>query len=375
MVRTEPVATLPRSGPIPSLDGIRALAVLLVFLAHSGLERVVPGGLGVTIFFVLSGFLITTLLRIERAGRARIDMRGFYLRRLVRLMPPLVLVVASAGLLSMAGLVDGAFSRGGLAAALLYLGNYHVIWNDFRGMPAGMGLVWSLAIEEHFYLVYPPLAALLLGLRRPGHAALAMAALCALVLAWRGVLVAQGAPAAYIGMATDTRIDAIGIGCLMALWRNPWLDRRPAAPTGRDAVFAAACVLLLLASLAWRDETFRLTLRYTVQALAIAGLIHQAVAFSHHRPYRWLQARPLVYLGTVSYTVYLSHQVILLGIARQWPAWGWGATTLLAVVLTWAVAEPMRRWVEAPCAAWRRRLHRPALPARPAAAILPVVAP
>jgi len=147
------------SGPIPSLDGIRAVAVSLVFFAHAGLEHVVPGGLGVTIFFVLSGFLITTLMRIEHARSGRIHFGGFYLRRLLRLMPPLFIVVAAAAALSAAALIDGGFTFGGLLSALFYLGNYHVIAHDFHGMPAGIGVVWSLAIEEHYYLLFPPLAA------------------------------------------------------------------------------------------------------------------------------------------------------------------------------------------------------------------------
>ncbi len=147
------------AGSIPSLNGIRAVAVLLVFLAHGGLEHVVPGGLGVTIFFVLSGYLITTLMRVEHDRHSRIDFRNFYLRRLVRLMPPLVVVVALAALLAALGVIGGAFSAEGLLAALFYFGNYFVIAHDFRGMPAGIGVVWSLAIEEHFYLLFPPVAA------------------------------------------------------------------------------------------------------------------------------------------------------------------------------------------------------------------------
>jgi peptidoglycan/LPS O-acetylase OafA/YrhL len=77
-----------KSGNIPSLDGIRAIAVCVVFFAHSGLEHLIPGGLGVTIFFVLSGYLISTLMRMEHAASGALDFRAFYLRRLLRLMPP-----------------------------------------------------------------------------------------------------------------------------------------------------------------------------------------------------------------------------------------------------------------------------------------------
>jgi peptidoglycan/LPS O-acetylase OafA/YrhL len=201
----------------------------------------------------------------------------------------------------------------------------------------------------------------LLRSRRAGWSALVLAGLCAAVLAWRCVLVANGASTDYVTMATDTRVDAILVGCLMALWRNPWLG--PVAPPRAlaDWGMAAASLAVLLATFAYRDETFRLTARYTLQSLAIAVLIYLAVARSGHWALRWLNARPLVYIGSISYTIYLSHHVILLGLAKHWPGLGWAGLTLAGAVLTLLVAEPMRRWVEQPCADLRRRLHQKAL--------------
>lgn len=363
------------TGPIPSLDGIRAVAVLLVFFAHDGLDNLVPGGLGVTIFFVLSGYLITTLMRIEHARSGAISYRDFYLRRLLRLMPPLFIVVAAAGLLSAASMIDGAFTPGGLLAALFYFGNYHVISHEFHGMPAGIGAVWSLAIEEHYYLFYPPLAALLLRVGRVGLSVTVLSMLCAAVLAWRYWLVFHGGSEAHLAMSTDTRVDAILVGCLMALLCNPWLDRVPAPKVLHDWAIAAVCVAVLLGTVLYRDEVFRLTARYTLQSLAIAPLIYLAVARADRLPFRWLNARALVYVGAISYTIYLSHHVILLGLAKHWPQAGWIWLTLVGAVLTLAVAEPMRRWVELPCARLRKRLHRKALARGIAPGFLSVGAP
>lgn len=349
------------TGTIPSLDGIRAVAVALVFFAHSGLEKLIPGGLGVTIFFVLSGYLITTLMRTEHARSGAISYRSFYLRRLLRLMPPLFIVVAAAGLLSALSLIDGGFTWDGMLSALFYFGNYHVISHDYRGMPAGIGVVWSLAIEEHYYLFYPPLAALLLRVGRIGLSVTLLSILCVAVLAWRYWLVFHGSSEAYLTMATDTRVDAILIGCLMALLRNPWLDHVPAPKALNDWGLAAVSVAVLIGTLVYRDEVFRLTARYTLQSLAIAPLIYLAVARADRLPFRWLNARPLVYIGTISYTIYLSHHVILLGLAKHWPQLNWFWLTLVGAVLVWAVAEPMRRWVEQPCAKLRKRLHRKTL--------------
>jgi peptidoglycan/LPS O-acetylase OafA/YrhL len=159
-------------------------------------------------------------------------------------------------------------------------------------------------------------------------------------------------------MATDTRVDAILVGCMMALWRNPWLDRVPAANGRRDAWVVALCVAVLLLTLMYRDDLFRLTVRYTLQSAAVAPLIYLAVARAQRWPFRWLSARPMVYLGTISYTVYLSHHVILLLVAKHWPQLDRLAAMLLAIALTLALAEPVRRWVEQPCARLRKRLHR-----------------
>jgi peptidoglycan/LPS O-acetylase OafA/YrhL len=324
----------------------------------------------VTIFFVLSGYLITTLMRREHQASGGVRLGAFYLRRVLRLMPPLFLVVAAAALLASLGVIGGEFSTRGLLAVLFYFGNYHVIASDFHGIPEGIGVVWSLAVEEHYYLLYPPLAIALLRLDRPRAAVALLLAMCAAMLAWRCWLALHGASEHYLTMATDTRADAILFGCVLALRHNPALDPVPPPDLRRDGALAAGCVLLLLGTLAWRDEFFRVTARYTLQSLAIAPLVYLAVARAAHAPFRWLNTRPMVYLGTISYTIYLSHQVILFGVERHAPALGGPATLALTAVLTLAVAAPMRRWVEEPCARLRRRLHRAARPAPPVPAAL-----
>jgi len=367
---------LPHAGSaIPSLDGLRAVAVSLVFLAHSGLENFIPGGLGVTIFFVLSGYLITTLMRAEFGRNGALSFRVFYLRRLLRLMPPLLIVVVATWLLSALTIIDGHFTLPGLSAAVFYFGNYYLIAHDFHGVPAGLGVIWSLAIEEHYYLVYPPLAALLLRIGSAAVSITTLSLLCAAVLAWRFWLVFHGGTDAYLVMATDTRIDAILVGCCMALLFNPWLDRVPALKPRNDWLVAGLCIALLIGTLVYRDPVFRLTARYTLQSLAVAPLIWLAVARAKQRPFRWLGARPLVYLGTISYTIYLAHHVILLAVAKHWPQLHWAWASMVAALLTLAVAEPMRRWVEGPCTRLRQRLHRPAAAAVRTRRLLPVRVP
>ncbi len=347
---------------IPSLDGVRAIAVSIVFLAHAGLERIVPGGLGVTVFFVLSGYLITTLMLQEIGRDGSLDFGAFYLRRLLRLMPPLLLVLAATLLASDLGWIDGGYSAAGLLSVLFYWGNYFVIAHDFNGLPAGMGVVWSLAVEEHYYLVYPFVLPVLLRTAGPRGAAGVLLLLCAMVLAWRCALFAAGASESWLTMATDVRIDAILFGGILALLCNP-LDHR-LVPTGdwRVTWLPLASITLLLASLLLRDAWFRQTIRFTVQSVAVAGLLYCAVASGRQSAsLSWvhlLNSPAMIYLGSVSYTIYLCHHVLLFAAAKQLPHAGPVTVALLAGALSLLLAASMRRWVEEPCARLRRRLHQ-----------------
>lgn len=137
-------------GPyFPSLDGIRAVAFFIVFIAHSQLLNDFPGGFGVTIFFFLSGYLITSLLREEARKTATISLKAFYLRRALRIFPPCYLTVILVSSLAAAGIVYNRESYFSLVSAFLYFSNY---WNTLgRGnLPAGLGILWSLAVEEHY---------------------------------------------------------------------------------------------------------------------------------------------------------------------------------------------------------------------------------
>ena len=349
-------------GAIPSLDGVRALAVGLVFFAHGGLQNIVPGGLGVTAFFVLSGYLITTLMRQEQARDGAISLRNFYLRRCLRLMPPLFVVVALSAALYAIGWLPFGYTWNGLLSVLFYFGNYHVIFNDFHGIPPGIGVVWSLAVEEHFYLIYPPLAALMLRPGRRGLSVTLLALACALVLVRRIWLVAHGGSEDYIGMATDTRIDAILVGCIMAMAMNPWLEPAP-MKLPPNPVVLAVCGAALAFSVLYRDEAFRMTLRYTIQSLAIAPLIYFAILRAKTPAFRWLGSRIPSYLGEVSYSIYLTHHLILELLRYKIPVLGATPTFILAACCSLLAAEAMRRWIERPCVALRRKLHSSKAPA------------
>src|ERR1700744_3613314 len=141
---------------VPSLDGIRAIAFLLVFVAHAGLKDIVPGGLGVTIFFFLSGYLITTLLRLEEDQTGTISLREFYIRRAIRILPPMYITLAVVFILSHSGAMRTIPTLWSYVAAVLFgTGYFSMLLNGVRWEGAGMETLWSLGVEEHFYLVFP----------------------------------------------------------------------------------------------------------------------------------------------------------------------------------------------------------------------------
>jgi peptidoglycan/LPS O-acetylase OafA/YrhL len=354
---------------MPSLDGIRALAFSVVFLAHAGLDEVVPGGLGVTVFFFLSGYLITTLLRHEFATTGRIDLRRFYLRRALRILPPFYLVLVGSVLVARWGVLRGGYEPDAVLAEALQLANYRIAFRGYHGLPAGTGVYWSLAVEEHFYLLFP---LFFLALQRWGLGGRAQArviwGLCAAVLAWRLLLVlAFKASADRVGLSTDTRVDSILFGCALAVHGNPAVDERPRASSAALQYFwAPASLILLAATLLFRHPVFRETLRYSLQGVALYAPMIVAVRAPRWAPVRLLNVRPVVFVGTLSYSLYLLHHVILnvveAHVIAPRPAQA-GVALALSGILAWG----MYQIVEKPCAQLRRRLAIAADPTTPAA--------
>ena len=125
---------------IPSLDGLRAVSFGIVFVAHAGLDKTVPGGFGVTVFFFLSGFLITTLMRTEFEKSGGVSLRAFYLRRVLRILPPFYLVLTAAAVLTALGLLGGELVPNAVAAQFLHYANYWIVRHDYTGQPLGTGV-------------------------------------------------------------------------------------------------------------------------------------------------------------------------------------------------------------------------------------------
>jgi peptidoglycan/LPS O-acetylase OafA/YrhL len=332
---------------------------MIVFASHAGLGDVVPGGFGVTVFFFLSGFLITTLLRAEFEGRATIDLGRFYLRRALRILPPFYIALSIALALTWLSILPSTLDLNAVLAQVMYWPNYWIIAHGTGGQALGTGVYWSLAIEEHFYLLFP-IAFLLL--RRSGigsaRQAIVLWSICALVLAWRTTLVyALGSSVDRTYMGTDTRIDSILFGCALAVYGNPALD--PSA-IARERVWKflllPAAFALLAFSFLYRDGQFRESLRYTVQGVALYPIFVVGVRWSSWGPFRLLNLRPVKFVGVLSYSLYLVHQVILYALAANFGLPGI-VSGPIALAIALLAASAIYVVVERPAANLRRRLE------------------
>ena len=344
---------------IPSLDGIRAVAFTLVFVAHAGLEKLVPGGLGVTIFFFLSGYLITTLLRIEHDKSGSVSLRQFYLRRVFRILPPFYLVLMLAVIAASVGVIAGGFSPRAVAAQVCHLANYWSVRHGGEGQPAGTGVYWSLAVEEHFYLLFPCLYLVVRRRVSDGfRQALVLWAICAAVLAWRCVLVyGMNAPPDRTYLATDTRIDSILFGCALALWGNPVLDgaSRFSDRSWKWLLMPSGFVLILV-SLLFRDPRFRETFRYSLQGVALYPLFIFAMRFPRWGLVRALNTPVLAFAGVLSYSLYLVHHVVLSALE---PVLANGfVRAVIALAISTAIAWLIHVAVEKPATRIRKSLAR-----------------
>jgi peptidoglycan/LPS O-acetylase OafA/YrhL len=350
----------PDSLYIPSLDGIRAVSFFLVFFAHAGLGSIIiPGGFGVTIFFLLSGFLITTLLRLEYARYQRISLGSFYLRRVLRILPPLYVTLALAVVLFKMSAGHPAVPLAGTLSQVLQVSNYYQIFGDPGVIIPGTGVLWSLAVEEHFYLLFP----LLYVWMCPRFTATVQAAillmLCAAVLLWRCILSFHfHADMLRTYYATDTRFDSILFGCVFAIIASPIL-RDPLHGWILKQVkwLLPLCVLVLLGTFLDRAEGFRDTLRYSLQGLALIPLFIAAIHYQKAWPVVFLNLPFVRFLGVLSYSLYLCHHIFMETIANAWtlnPVLS-GAVSLACAL---GFATLVHYWIERPCTRIRKRLSK-----------------
>lgn len=328
----------------PWLDGLRGVAVLMVVVQHTlGAIPVDLGFYGVSLFFALSGYLITSLLLDERAATGAVSLRAFYLRRAGRLVPALVLiVVVMDALFVIAG--DHEPLLGSLTV-LTYTTNYAQIIDP--SLVVGFGPTWSLAVEEHFYLLWPLL--LLWMARRFGSrtALWATLAICAAALLWRGVLAVLHAPLDMLSIGSLERADALLYGCAAAIaLRLGW---RPRAWMLWAGIAGAALLPYAVGGHPYVGAIFNNAMTAVGGAAIVVCLDYAPTGWLR----RLLSLRLVVAVGIVSYGLYLWHgpaMRLAVQLGGAGPAWRAVAATaaLAAAVLSY-------RLVELPVRAWARR--------------------
>jgi peptidoglycan/LPS O-acetylase OafA/YrhL len=310
--------------------------------------------MGVSLFFFLSGYLITTLLRAEWDRFDRISIGGFYLRRVLRIFPPMYVVILLVVALSVWGVIPNLVSPGGTAATSLFFANYWVIFNGHDSVPAGLGVFWSLAVEEHFYLVFPvAYIAMRKWLPNRWHQVSVLVFVCLVVLGWRIFLDATGASDVRLYYATDTRVDALLWGAVLAIGFNPMYGevRLPKATWVGPAVVIASAALFWFG--ARMPEKF--VYGFTVESIAAFGIFIPVILAPQSWIGRVLNWRPIAWLGLISYSLYLTHRWLLIA-GEEWIGGVPGALAGIAaaILLSWA----LRAWVEKPFERLRKRISR-----------------
>ena len=322
----------------PSLDGLRALAVALVIADHAELQPFLGWGqIGVTVFFVLSGFLITSLLIVEHRGTGRVGLGEFYLRRGLRLLPALILLlVMVTAIMVVSGRGDEALVDVG--STLLYTRNWLTAAGENPGL---LSHAWSLSIEEQFYIVWPIALIGLLAVYRQRLFPILVVLLGVAVAGglWRAIAwETLGYNRALFG--TDTRIDSLLIGCALAV-----LAALVPLPRGWGWAVAGLGSIALIGVVTDSNglATWGFPLINLAAGMAIVGCLGTRV----------LAWRPLVYIGTISYGLYLFHRPIARAFVDLGIGGDLGALALIAGASI-AIAATSYRYVERPVLRFKR---------------------
>lgn len=336
------------AGYLPALDGLRCFAVLPVLAFHSQMPLFRGGFLGVDIFFVLSGYLITTILLREFDQFGRLDLRKFLLRRVLRLVPALLLLTLLY--LAAALFIDPAKPFLTHALDALMAVGYVSNWTLAAGLrrPVWLEHTWSLAIEAQFYLLWPLVVLILLKIFKNRL----LAGLTVFILStysWllRVELASQGYELLRLSRGLDTRADALLIGCSLALILSASAFRRikTLSLTGPLSILSLLACLFLLLFAAERDPVTINYLYWLVPSFA-ALIILDCVIGEDSLTQKILSTKAFVYVGKISYGLYLWHFPIMLYLLKSGYTWD----TILAVgtVATFIIASLSYHYLELP---------------------------
>jgi peptidoglycan/LPS O-acetylase OafA/YrhL len=328
---------------LPALDGVRAFAVVAVMFFHYGVPHAGGGFMGVDAFFVLSGFLITSLLIGEWRQTLTIRLGAFWARRARRLLPALLLMLLFVAFFASVIVPKGTYGALRLDAlsTLLYVSNWHFILvnsNYFAETAASgnpLNHTWSLAVEEQFYIVWPLVVLAVMRFTRSLRALLALCVAAAVATAvWTHLLYDGGLGQNRAFLGTDTRSQCLFIGCALAVALVQMAQRsheegrlakgelwRPASAAGRTLCAALGIGGAVVTVVMWLVTTSFSSFPYSggffVIGLAVAAVILSAVAVPHSIVPRVLAATPVRYVGRISYGLYIWHWPIFIWLNHE----------------------------------------------------------
>lgn len=300
---------------IPGLDALRAMAVMLVLLDHSGLAVIsgislFNGGIGVELFFVLSGFLITWMLLAESDRHGHIDFIGFYRRRAARLLPAFYgYLLLGLVYLSARGI---AIPWDAVLSSAFYVINYYQGLTDAPSHY--LSHCWSLAVEEQFYLLWP---VLLVALMKAGNEVLARRLTMIILAVWlyRATMALYvELPDAYLYRALEMRADHLAMGGLLAvLLRIPKWTERLDVLAGKSGMLSALLIFLVISATAQQDIRYKYSLGYAIEPIALALLIVVTVMQANRTTLlgACLRNRWITRVGEISYGIYLLHPIVI----------------------------------------------------------------
>lgn len=317
---------------IPSLDGMRALSIGLVILAHAAATQGAPafldrpaftslGNVGVRFFFIISGFLITTLLLRDVDRHGRIRLSTFYTRRALRILPAALFYITVMWLLYLGGVIDLTYHHMSqthatsaipdLIHALTFTANYQLDYNWY------FNHLWSLAVEEQFYFIWP-FALFFLGVRRGAIGACAMLVVVPIIRLLMSLYGDQ--PEIALSREFQAVSDSLALGCLASLTYNRLAGNRiVAALTDWPAIpLGGLCIAIGYGS-AFLSRPFAYVAGQTIANVGIVLLLLHVMRNPQSLAGRVLNTRPLVAIGTLSYSLYLWQEPFLYFHARSWP--------------------------------------------------------
>ena len=324
----------------PALDGLRGVAIMLVILSHAHVPMFDGAFFGVDLFFVLSGFLITSLLLVEFNQHGKLDYWRFYRRRFFRLMPALALFLLAYCIFAPLIWPELTDVYTDSLVSILYLADYGIAFFD---SPDTILHMWSLSVEEHFYLIWPPLLVLLLRHATPGKVWRSIALLWLLAWAWRVMWVLQGQQFYEIFFRFDTRATGLLAGALLAalMIEKPAFTQHIKTHFAHLMWFPLAVPLLM--EMAWDNQQAMVWGITIVECAALVVLM--AVQKQSGLVYDMLCAPALLKLGKLSYGIYLWHYPVVRYLRAEF---SWPVVVVLGLIISVALSAlsfyTLERW-------------------------------